>query len=98
MKKKSTEDPSWGEIGKAIGTKIEEECKEGECRPWQKKDRPPAPGCVGTGGAIYGLGFLGALVYYITTAPSLLDAIIGILKALLWPAFLVYELMKFLGM
>ena len=96
MKKKSTADPSWGEIGKAIGTKIEEECKEGECRPWQKKERAPVQVCGGSGGAIYGLGFLGALVYYLTTAPSLLDGIIGIFKAILWPAFLVFELMKYL--
>jgi len=55
------------------------------------KDRGPES-------AVYGLGFLGALVYYITTATSLSAAIIGFLKALIWPAFLVFEVMKFLGM
>ena len=54
--------------------------------------------CHGSGGAIYGLGFLGALVYYVTTATSLLAGIIGVLKAIFWPAFLVYGLLKFLGM
>jgi len=54
--------------------------------------------CYGTGGAIYGLGFLGALVYYLTTAASLLAGFIGFLKALVWPAFLVYGVFKFLGM
>jgi hypothetical protein len=52
----------------------------------------------GSGSAIYGLGFLGALVYYVTTATSTTAAIIGILKAIVWPAFLVYSLMKYLGM
>lgn len=54
--------------------------------------------CHGCGGALYGLGFLGALVYYITTATSLLDGILGVIKAILWPAFLVYGALKFLGM
>jgi hypothetical protein len=51
----------------------------------------------GTGGAFYGLGFIGAAVYYISTATSLWIGFVGFLKALVWPAFLVYELFKFLG-
>jgi hypothetical protein len=51
----------------------------------------------GCGGALYGLGFLGALVYYLTTATSLTGGVIGFLKALLWPAFLVYGVLKFIG-
>jgi hypothetical protein len=51
----------------------------------------------GTAGAIYGLGFIGALIYYISTATSFWGGVIGILKALVWPAFLVYEALKFLG-
>ena len=54
--------------------------------------------CHGSGGALYGLGFLGALVYYLTTATSILGGILGVIKAILWPAFLVYGLLKFLGM
>lgn len=52
----------------------------------------------GCGGAIYGLGFIGAIVYYISTATSFWDGALGILKALVWPAFFVYESLKFLGM
>lgn len=54
--------------------------------------------CHGCGGALYGLGFLGALVYYLTTATDLMGGLLGIIKALLWPAFLVYGVMKFIGM
>jgi hypothetical protein len=54
-------------------------------------------GCHGSGGALYGLGFLGALVYYLTTATSFLGGVLGVIKALLWPAFLVYGLLKFIG-
>lgn len=49
-------------------------------------------------GAIYGLGGVGAAIYYVSTATSFWGIVIGILKAILWPAFLVYEAMKYLGM
>jgi len=52
----------------------------------------------GCSGAIYGLGFLGAVIYYIQTATSFWMGVVGVLKALVWPAFLVYELLKYLGM
>ena len=55
-------------------------------------------GCHGSGGALYGLGFLGALVYYLTTATSLWTGFLGLLKAIVWPAFLVYGALKYLGM
>ncbi len=54
-------------------------------------------GC-GSGGALYGLGFIGALVYYLSTATSLWDGILGVLKSIVWPAFLVYGVLKFIGM
>lgn len=50
------------------------------------------------GGAIYGLGFIGALVYYISTATGFWIGVLGVLKAIVWPALVVFELMKFLGM
>jgi hypothetical protein len=53
--------------------------------------------CHGTGGATYGLGFLGAAVYYISTATGFWNGALGILKALVWPAFLVYEVLKYLN-
>jgi len=47
---------------------------------------------------IYGMGFIGAVIYYIVTSASFWGGVLGILKAIVWPAFLVYELMKYLGM
>ncbi|NTV84815.1 MAG: hypothetical protein HGA23_11040, partial [Bacteroidales bacterium] len=47
-----------------------------------------------TGGAIYGLGLIGAAVYYISTATGFWLGVFGFLKALVWPAFLVYEALK----
>jgi hypothetical protein len=51
-----------------------------------------------SGNAVYGLGFIGAVVYYISTATSFWMGVIGFLKAIVWPAFVVYGLLKFLGM
>jgi hypothetical protein len=50
----------------------------------------------GGGGAVYGLGLIGALIYFIQHAASFGDGVIGILKALVWPAFLIYSLLDFL--
>jgi hypothetical protein len=49
------------------------------------------------GEAVYGLGFIGAAVYYISTAASFWLGVLGFLKAIVWPAFLVYEALKYLG-
>ena len=51
-------------------------------------------GCSGLG---YFVGFIGAAVYYISTATGFWNGVLGFLKAIVWPAFLVYELLKFLG-
>ncbi|MBN2459838.1 hypothetical protein JXB28_06140 [Candidatus Woesearchaeota archaeon] len=50
------------------------------------------------GGGIYGLGFIGALVYYLSTATGFWNGVLGVLKAIVWPAFLVFELLKYLRM
>ncbi len=47
---------------------------------------------------VYGMGFLGALVYYLGHAGTVWIGLLGFLKALFWPGFLVYELLKYLGM
>lgn len=49
------------------------------------------------GGAVYGLGFIGSVIYYISTANSFGAGVIGFLKSIVWPAFLVFELLKGLG-
>ncbi|MFA5186090.1 MAG: hypothetical protein WC551_06380 [Patescibacteria group bacterium] len=49
------------------------------------------------GNAVYGLGMIGAAVYYIGQAGSFWVGVVGFLKALVWPAFLVYDVLKFLG-
>jgi hypothetical protein len=50
------------------------------------------------GSAIYGLGFIGALVYYLSTAGGFWLGVLGVLKAIVWPALLIFNALKFLGM
>ena len=50
------------------------------------------------GGAFYGFGFIGALIYYLSTATGFWVGVLGILKAIVWPVFLILNLMKSLGM
>ncbi|HNZ85932.1 MAG TPA: hypothetical protein PLK02_02950 [Paludibacteraceae bacterium] len=50
-----------------------------------------------TSGAVYGLGLIGAAIYFISQATTFWLGVLGFLKALAWPAFMVYEALKFLG-
>ena len=50
------------------------------------------------GGGIYGFAFLGAVVYYIQHATGFWDGVLGILKAIIWPAMLLYKVMEQLQM
>ena len=43
------------------------------------------------GNAVYGLGLIGALVFYWQQADSFGQYLLAVLKAVVWPAFLVYE-------
>ncbi len=44
--------------------------------------------------AVYGMGFIGAVIYFVSTATSFWMGVLGILKAIFWPAFLVFEFLK----
>jgi hypothetical protein len=52
----------------------------------------------GAGGAVYGIGLIGAAIYFIQHAASFWMGVLGILKAIVWPAMLVYKLLEFLKM
>jgi hypothetical protein len=49
------------------------------------------------GNAVYGLGFIGAAIYYIGHAATFWAGVLGFLKALVWPAFMVYDVLQFLA-
>ncbi len=54
--------------------------------------------CAPAQSALYGLGFIGAAVYFISHATCFWGGVFGFIKAIVWPAFLVYEAFKHLGM
>lgn len=49
------------------------------------------------GSCSYFLGFLGAVVYYVSTATGFWNGVWGVIKAMAWPAFLIFEVLKFVG-
>ena len=49
----------------------------------------------GGGDAVYGLGLIGAAIYYLSIATGFWVGVLGILKAIVWPVFFVYEALKF---
>ena len=53
--------------------------------------KPPA---AQGGGALYGVGLIGALAWYCQQAELPIDYVTAVLKALAWPAFLVYGAFK----
>lgn len=47
------------------------------------------------GSAVYGLGLIGAAVYFVGAASGFWAGVLGLLKAVVWPAILVYEVLQF---
>ena len=52
----------------------------------------------GAWGGFYGLAFIGAAVYYVQQVSGFWPTILAILKAIVWPAFLIYEVFTRLSM
>ena len=48
--------------------------------------------------AVYGFGFIGAVIYFIVHANGFWMGVLGILKAIIWPVLVIYKLLEFLGM
>jgi hypothetical protein len=48
--------------------------------------------CGGCGG-VYFLGFIGACVYYLQQSTTFWQGVLGVLKAIVWPAFLVFKML-----
>jgi len=58
-------------------------------RPGSRQNAAPAGG-----GAVYGLGMIGAMVYFFRSAVTGWDYVLAVPKASVWPAILVYKLLK----
>lgn len=51
----------------------------------------------GGASAVYGLGLIGAAIYFISHSETFWMGVLGFLKALVWPAFLVYQAFEILS-
>ena len=73
------------------------DCGEDCCKPG-RKSRYDKTIRVGDGGFgwLFFCAFIGAAVYFVSKANGFWDGALGILKAIVWPAFLVYQ--AFTGM
>ncbi len=49
-------------------------------------------------GGTYGAAFIGAAIYFIQHAQTFWEGAFGIVKALFWPAVLMYKLLELLKM
>ncbi len=67
-----------------------------DCKPNKKrKNDYSSSGMLGFG---YFIAFIASAVYFIQQATSFGEGVVGFLKAMVWPGFLVYQLMDFLNM
>jgi len=85
-------------VARAIGAKIGAEID----KEFEKEKRGTIninkKGGAGAGGAVYGLGLIGALVYFIKTATGFWIGVLGVLKAIVWPAILIFKALEVLGL
>lgn len=68
----------------------DKETNKEERKRWKRMNNGGAPG------AVYGLGFLGAVVYFLQHATTFGMVLLGILKAIIWPALVVYKVLELL--
>lgn len=77
---------------------MKEKCKEMDCEgggfkyhgmKWHNQGHSG-------GDAVYGIGVIGALIFFIGHATTFWAGVLGFFQAIVWPAFLVYEALSFL--
>lgn len=61
---------------------------------WRARGPRPSGSSNGGGGAVYGIGMIGALAYFFGSAETGRDKALAAPKAIFWPALLVYKLLK----
>lgn len=62
----------------------------------EEQKKPVVIRAGGGADAVYGIGIIGAWVYYLKRATTNQERALGIAKGFAWPAFLVYALLVFL--
>ena len=65
-----------------------------DCREKRSKRRDSETGVAGW---VFFAAFIGAAVYFIQQATTFGAGVLGFLKAIVWPYFLIYNLLDFLN-
>ena len=65
-----------------------------EWKEWSNKHKKSSTANHGTSGALYFVGFIGSLVYWLQAAVGFGAVITAFLKSLVWPAYIVYKLLE----
>ena len=62
---------------------------------WEKSNKKKkGSSSEGGGSMLYFIGFIGSLVYWMQAAVGFGAVVTGFLKALVWPAYIVYKLLE----
>ncbi len=62
-----------------------------------KKSSQAINSCSGPLGFVFFVSFIGAAVYFVQQTEGFWNVVLAILKAAVWPAFVVYESLGLLG-
>jgi hypothetical protein len=68
-----------------------EDSDKNRLKSWKGVSQNPSPG------VIYCLGIIGAAVYFVQHSTSFWEVAFAVVKALFWPAFLLYKAFELLG-
>lgn len=63
-------------------------------KKWKSSEKKSKSSSEGGGSMLYFVGFVGALIYWWQAADGFGAVITGFLKALTWPAYIVYKLLE----
>ena len=65
---------------------------------WNIQEGKPTMKEKGFFSGVYGMAFIGAAIYFVQHATTFWEGVLGIVKALFWPAMLMYKLLDWLKM
>ncbi len=80
---------------KPVAKEVEECCETGECcKDDCCKNESPAHG--GAGDTVYGMGVVGAFVYFFPQITSISSFFMVLIKSIIWPGLLVFQALSLL--
>jgi hypothetical protein len=71
--------------------------QEAESQGQERAERKRYTAGGASGSTVYGLGLVGAAIYYLQNAETFMVGVVGVLKAIVWPAIVVYKWLGMLG-